>query len=141
MIFCYSLKNCQEDGNGILRRLIMLCISMKPSEYFTVGKETVVQFDRLSGDRVHLIISAPKEVPILRGDVLERRGGKRPDCVLELSPRYIRQLPWNHAKKQALHEMRELLAQMGDTPEALMLQKKLEVIFPVQPENAGDKAV
>ena len=37
--------------------------------------------------------------------------------------------------------MRELLAQMGDTPEALMLQKKLEVIFPVQPENAGDKAV
>ncbi len=119
----------------------MLCISMKPSEYFTVGNDTVVQFDRLSGDRVHLIISAPKEVPILRGDVLERRGGKRPDCVLELSPRYIRQLPWNHAKKQALHEMRELLAQMGDTPEALMLQKKLEVIFPVQPENAGDKAV
>ena len=100
-----------------------------------------MQFDRLSGDRVHLIISAPKEVPILRGDVLERRGGKRPDCVLDLSPRYIRQLPWNHAKKQALHEMRELLAQMGDTPEALMLQKKLEVIFPVQPENAGDKAV
>ena len=35
----------------------MLCISMKPSEYFTVGKETVVQFDRLSGDRVHLIIA------------------------------------------------------------------------------------
>lgn len=119
----------------------MLCISMKPSEYFTVGKDTVVQLDRLSGDRVHLNISAPKEVPILRGDVLERKGGKRPDCVLDLSPRYVRQLPWNHAKKQALEEMREILAQMGDTPEARMLQKKLEVIFPGQPENTGDKAV
>ena len=119
----------------------MLCISMKPSDYFLVGESTVVQFDRLSGDRVHLIINAPREVSILRGDVLERKGGKRPDCVLDLSPRYVRQLPWNYAKKKALQEMREILAQMGDSPEALALQKKLNCIFPGTGKNGEGAAV
>ena len=32
----------------------MLCISMRAGDYFTVGGSTVVQFDRLTGDRVHL---------------------------------------------------------------------------------------
>ena len=44
----------------------MLCISMKPGDYFTVGDSTVVQFDRLHGERVCLMIHAPREVPILR---------------------------------------------------------------------------
>ena len=41
----------------------MLCISMKPGEYFTVGGSTVIQLDRLTGDRVHLTVNAPREVP------------------------------------------------------------------------------
>ena len=117
----------------------MLCISMRPSDYFLVGEDTVVQFDRLSGDRAHLIINAPREVPILRGDVLERQGGQRPDCVRNLSPRYIRQLPWNHAKKQALADLRETLAQMDDGPEVRILREKLDCIFPIQQE--GESAV
>ena len=70
----------------------MLCISMRAGDYFTVGQTTVVQFDRLTGDRVHLTINAPREVPILRGDVLERGGGQRPGCVLDTSPRAVKQL-------------------------------------------------
>lgn len=108
----------------------MLCISMKAGEYFTVGGNTVVQFDRLSGERVHLNINAPREVSILRGEVLERSGGQRPDCVYEKSPRYVRQLPWNRAKKKALLEMRETLAQMDDSPEVQLLREKLDYIFP-----------
>ena len=38
----------------------MLCISMKAGDYFTVGDDTVVQFDRLNGDRVHLTVNAPR---------------------------------------------------------------------------------
>ena len=110
----------------------MLRISMKVGQYFTVGSDTVVQFDHLSGERVHLTINAPREVPILRGEVLERNGGQRPACVLEKSPQYIRQLPWNHAKKKALLELRETLANMGDTPEIQLLQEKLDTIFPQQ---------
>ena len=109
----------------------MLRISMKVGQYFTVGSDTVVQFDHLSGERVHLTINAPREVPILRGEVLERNGGQRPACVLEKSPQYIRQLRWNHAKKKALLEIRGI-AHMGDTPETQLLQEKLDAIFPQQ---------
>ena len=108
----------------------MLCITLLPGDYFTVGSDTVIQFDRLSGERIHLIVNAPREVPILRGEVLERQGGKRPGCVRELSPRYIRQLPWDHAKKQALAELRQTLDGMDDSPEVRALREKLDLIFP-----------
>ena len=107
----------------------MLCISLKTGEYFTVDGKTVVQYDRLSGDRVHLMIHAPREIPIVRGTVLERDGGQRPDCVLDTSPRYVRQLPWNHVKKAALTELRETLDRMDDSPEVRLLREKLNTIF------------
>lgn len=115
----------------------MLCISLLPGDYFTVGDDTVIQFDRLSGERMHLIIQAPKTVPILRGGVLERQGGKRPDCVMDVSPRYVRQLPWDHKKKQALAELRAALDGMGGSPEARTIREKLDVIFP----QTGDSSV
>ncbi len=113
----------------------MLCISLMPGEYFTVGGSTVIQYDRLSGERTHLTIHAPREVPILRGEVLERSGGKRPDCVMPVSGRYVRQLPWDHTKKQALSELRQALDAMEDTPELKIIREKLDTIFPRQGEN------
>lgn len=109
----------------------MLCISMKVGEYFTVGENTVIQFDDLVGERARMMVTAPREVPILRGELVER-SGKRPDCVLEKSKRYVRQLPWDHVKKQALSEMREALSRMDDNPETQFLRKRLDVIFPQQ---------
>ena len=108
----------------------MLCITMRAGDYFTVGESTVVQYDRQTGDRVHLIINAPREVPILRGDVLERNGGQRPGCVREVSQQFVKQLPWNHKKKQALAELRQSLDQLGDSPQARVIREKLDVIFP-----------
>ena len=72
----------------------------------------------------------PREVPILRGEVLERQGGTRPGCVRELSPKYVRQLPWDHAKKEALSELRQTLDGMADSPEVRVLREKLDVMFP-----------
>ena len=109
----------------------MLRISMKVGEYFTVGENTVIQFDDLVGERAHMMVTAPREVPILRGELVER-AGKRPDCVLEKSKRYVRQLPWSHSKKQALLEIREALSKMSDTPETEYLKKRLDYIFPQQ---------
>ena len=117
----------------------MLCISMRAGDYFTVGSSTVVQFDRFTGDRVHLTINAPREVPILRGDVLERSGGRRPDCVMGVSPRHTKQLPWNPAKKKALAELRQTLDGMGNTPEAQAIRAKLDFIFP-QPQGSETAA-
>ena len=114
----------------------MLCITMRAGDYFTLGKDTVVQFERLNGDRARMMITAPKEVPILRGDVLERKGGERPGCVLDTPEPFVRQLPWNHQKKEALAELRETLSQMEDTPQTKRLKEKLDTIFPVYPQNA-----
>lgn len=107
----------------------MLCITLLPGDYFTMG-DSVVQYDNLSGERVHLVINAPRETRILRGEVLERQGGKRPACVKDISPRYIHQLPWNHAKKQALTELRAVLDGLENSPEARVMREKLDFIFP-----------
>ena len=117
----------------------MLCISMKPGDYFTVGDSTVIQFDRLQGERVCLLIHAPREVPILRGEVLERNGGQKPSCVQEKNARYVRQSPWNRKKRLALQELRETLERMDGSPEAQLLREKLDVIFP-KPSGNGKAA-
>jgi len=109
---------------------------MRAGDYFTVGESTVVQFDRLTGDRVHLTINAPREVPILRGDVLERTGGSRPGCVMASGPRYVKQLPWNPTKKRALQELRQTLDTLADSPETRAIRAKLDVLFPQSREAA-----
>ena len=50
----------------------MLCITMRKGEYFKIGEDITIQFEHLGSERVHLSINAPKEVPIVRGKVLER---------------------------------------------------------------------
>ncbi len=57
----------------------MLCLSLLPGEYLTIGDNVVVQVDRMVGDRCKLVINAPREVPVVRGAVLEREGGERPE--------------------------------------------------------------
>lgn len=108
----------------------MLRITIKPGEYFTVGENVVIQFDRLKGDRVHLNVTAPKEVPILRGAVLEREGGKRPDCLVDTPERFVRQLPWDHSKKLALQELKEALSKLDGGPEVRTAREALDRIFP-----------
>ena len=60
----------------------MLCLSLSQGEYLTIGGNVVVQFDRMTGDKCKLMIEAPREIPVLRGEVIERSGGERPDLSL-----------------------------------------------------------
>ena len=57
----------------------MLCITMRIGDYFKFGGDITVRFDHLTNERVHLSIDAPREVPILRGKVLERVSGEGSD--------------------------------------------------------------
>lgn len=109
----------------------MLSLNLKPGEYMTIGEDVVIQLDRMSGDRCKLLVDAPKELTILRGEVLERAGGQRPDCVFD-TPRWHRQeIPWNRSKAQALTAMRALLAQMdGKDGDVQALRRQLEHMFP-----------
>ena len=60
----------------------MLCLMMKEGEYLTIGEDIVVQVFPDSKSRVRLAIKAPRDVTILRGDLLERSGAKRPDGLV-----------------------------------------------------------
>lgn len=61
----------------------MLKISLTQGEYLTIGDNIVVQLYRSEGGRSYLAIDAPREVPIVRGAVLEREGGQRPERLAE----------------------------------------------------------
>ena len=115
----------------------MLCLSLTPGEYMTIGDSVVVQLDRVSGDRCKIVVQAPREVPILRGEVLERNGGERPACVFE-APRWHKlEIPWNRSKAQALSAMRLLLEQMDGADENVRaLRRQLNCMFPAAGREA-----
>lgn len=117
----------------------MLCLSLLPGDYVTIGENVVLQYERTVGERCRIAVKAPREVPILRGKVLERAGMERPDCVLD-TPRPCRQeFSWDRSKAQALTAMRRLLAQMdGNNRDVQTLRRQLNHMFPPAPE-AGQK--
>lgn len=109
----------------------MLCLNLTPGEYMTIGGNVVVQLDRVSGDRCKLVVEAPREIPILRGEVLERIGGERPACVFDGPRWHRRDIPWNRSKAQALNAMRTLLGQMdGGDSNVQALRRQLNHMFP-----------
>ena len=117
----------------------MLCLNLNQGEYLTIGEDVVVQLDSISGDRCKLVVEAPREVPILRGEVLERGGGKRPDCVFDGPYRHRSDIPWNRSKAQALAAMRKLLSEMDGRDDGVKaLRQQLNHMFPPEP---GEKTV
>lgn len=118
----------------------MLSLQLKTGDYMTIGKDVVVQLDHISGDRCKLMIKAPRDMAILRGEVLERTGGERPECVVDAPRRHRQEVVWNRSKTQALHSIRLLLSQMDSaSPDVKTLRRQLDFIFP--PEFAPDKTV
>ena len=65
----------------------MLSLQMKSGDYVTIGDNVVVQVFRDSGPQFRISIKAPKEIPIMRGAVLERKGQERPDGLHKRGPK------------------------------------------------------
>ncbi len=116
----------------------MLKLTLLPDEYLTVGDNIVVQLLRVSGGRADVAIEAPRTVPVVRGAVLERQGGKRPAC-LEPPPkkkaRYYRDqvFRWNDDRERAVRSMKQVferLEQNGAGEEAKILRTQLDRIIP-----------
>jgi len=59
----------------------MLHLHLRENEYFTVNGDITIKVTTVEGKQTYLSIDAPREVPIVRGTVLERSGGARPACV------------------------------------------------------------
>lgn len=57
----------------------MLFLQLKSGEYLTIGEDIAVQVFQESGNRIRVGIIAPKNLPVLRGEVRERNGESRPE--------------------------------------------------------------
>lgn len=120
----------------------MLFLQLKTGEYMTIGDNVIVQLNDVSGSRCRLMVQAPREVPVMRGELLERAGAERPECVMETArSRWSGSgLSWNRNKTQALIAMRRLLSQMdGGDDQVKDLRRQLDFLFP--PEFASNETV
>ena len=63
----------------------MLSLQLKSGEYVTIGDNIVVQVFQV-GQNFHMKIDAPREIPIVRGEVRERTES-RPDSVHTRAPK------------------------------------------------------
>ncbi len=118
----------------------MLFLALAPGDYMTIGDDVVVQLDRIAGDRCKLAINAPKDVPVLRGKVLEREGGERPNCLLDGARWHRREIPWNRSKAQALAAMRKQLSEMDGRDDGVKaLRRQLDHMFPPEPGETEEQ--
>ena len=62
----------------------MLSLQLKDGEYLTIGEDIVIRV--FTNSTIKMVIQAPREMTILRGEVLERNGEDRPDCLYDLTP-------------------------------------------------------
>lgn len=65
----------------------MLSLQMKSGDYLTIGEDVVVQVFKGTGSQFRVSVKAPRQVPILRGEVRERSGDQRPQGLLEHPPK------------------------------------------------------
>ena len=109
----------------------MLCLTLNQGDYMTIGDDVVIQLDRIAGNRCKVVIHAPREIPVVRGKVLERGGEERPDCLHDIPRYHKRELEWNRSKAQALSAMRALLSKMdGRDGDVQALRRQLNHMFP-----------
>ena len=68
---------------GLDRRkeFAVLSLNLKDGEYLTIGEDIVIQV--FTNSTVRVAVQAPRDMTVLRGEVLERLGAERPDCVFD----------------------------------------------------------
>ncbi len=63
----------------------MLSLGRNPGEYLVIGKDIIIQVVSVDG-ALRLAIDAPKDVPIIRGEVYEKKN-PAPSCLNRMSGR------------------------------------------------------
>ena len=69
----------------------MLKLALAAGEYLPITGNIVVQVYRAENGRSYLAIDAPREIPVVRGTVLEREGASRPERLAKVPPKGQRQ--------------------------------------------------
>jgi len=73
------MKNGPREGGWSGKETVMLSLHLKDGEYLTIGKDIVIQV--FTNSTIRVSVKAPKDMTILRGEVLERNGEERPECL------------------------------------------------------------
>lgn len=121
----------------------MLSLQMRSGEYLTIGEDVVIQVFKGTGSQFRVSVKAPRQVPVLRGEVRERKGDARPNGLLDHPPkkspaaqahaaRQLEKLAQRTDARQkaaqtradAISQMRAILSTLPDQPakEALAVQ-------------------
>ncbi|OUO37131.1 carbon storage regulator [Flavonifractor sp. An306] len=116
----------------------MLKLSLSPEEYLTINGNIVVQLNRINGGRAYLSVNAAREIPIVRGRVLEREGAPRPACLessprRRATPRRNQTFRWNDERDRAAQAMEQTIQQLeaqGQHDMARKLRIQLDHIIP-----------
>lgn len=117
----------------------MPSLSLIPDEYLSINHgQIIVHLIRVAGGRAHLRIEADRSVPIVRGELLERKGAARPDCLTPAprrKPGHQRDTiyPWNDDRERAVRAMLQIiekLEQQGSQVEAAALRTQLNRLIP-----------
>ena len=77
-----TMKNQRVQECRGRKEFAMLFLQMKEGEYLTIGEDIVIQVFPDSSTTARLGIKAPKEITILRGEVRERNGCRRPNGLV-----------------------------------------------------------
>ena len=120
----------------------MLKLTVLPEEYITINENVVIKIERVAGGKVNLAIHADKNIPVVRGKVLEREGADRPDCLTPPSGKKVktrrdRVVLWNDDKTRAARRIlaaAERLEQRGAAEEAEIIRKQLVYLIPTADE-------
>lgn len=103
----------------------MLSLRLKSGEYLAIGENIAVQIFKQTGDSFEVAVKAPREIPVLRGEVFERNS-QRPEGLREYRQKSPSQLNSTAKRLAALakqEELREnrlaLMEKMAGTLDAL----------------------
>lgn len=67
----------------------MLILQRKPGEELVIGENISVSVVSVDGNRVRLAISAPREVPILRRELLDAGEANRESAAEQIEPQEL----------------------------------------------------
>ncbi len=122
----------------------MLSLQLKSGEYLSIGDNIVVQIFEQSGSTFRVSVKAPREIAILRGEVLERTE-ERPDGLLTKRPKSpsekardakrIQAFEEKRARAEAERKQKEAL-QSAVTGELLAILSEMDTLA----ENSDDRA-
>lgn len=81
----------------------MLSLRLKSGEYFTIGKDITVQAFHQKGGAIEVAVQAPREIPVLRGELLERTD-ERPKGLREKNYKRRSEIRHSIERRERLQE-------------------------------------